>query len=232
MEELLLRHFLALEEMHVVHQQEVHVVAIATAELGHRPRVNRFDHVVDELLGAEVLQPRLRMFFEDRVRDRLHQMRLTESRRAVNEERVVRLPGRFADGMGGSGGQLVRFSDDERLKRIAFVERGGGDGGCRGGVARLFSRRDEEIHLRPALAFFLHAEHNSRRPAEHALGRARQQARVLRLVPFRRELIGRADDETSLVERDRFRWLEPCPDRRLGEFASRLIEETLPSFVD
>jgi len=70
-EELLLRHFLAFQEMHVVDEEEIDVVAVAAAELGHRACVNRFDHVVDELLGAEVLQPRLGISLEHRVRDRL-----------------------------------------------------------------------------------------------------------------------------------------------------------------
>src|SRR5207244_12873583 len=40
-EELFLRHFLAFEEMHVVHQEEVHVVAVPAPELRHRARVDR-----------------------------------------------------------------------------------------------------------------------------------------------------------------------------------------------
>src|SRR6266704_1597479 len=75
-EELLLRHFLAFQEMHVVHQEEIDVVAVAPSELGHGTRVNRFDDLVDELLGAEVLEPRVRMRREHGVRDRLHQVRL------------------------------------------------------------------------------------------------------------------------------------------------------------
>src|SRR5881296_1794357 len=120
-------HFLEGKEMHIVDEEQIHVVAVAPAELGHRARVNRFDHVVDELLGAEVLQPGLGVFLEHRVRDRLHQMRLAESRRAVDEQRVVRLPGRFRDGVRGGCGELVRLADDERLEGVAFVERGGRD---------------------------------------------------------------------------------------------------------
>src|SRR6267154_1808479 len=85
-EELLLRHFLAFQEMHVVHEEQIHVVAVAAPELGHRARVNRLDHVVDELFRPEVLQPGLRVFLEHRVCDGLHQVRLAEPRRAVDKE--------------------------------------------------------------------------------------------------------------------------------------------------
>jgi len=92
-------------------------------------------------------------------------VRFAESRRAVDEERVVRLARRFRDGV-RRGSELVGLADDERLERVAFVERRRRDG--RGGgdtPARARARGDEEIHLRAALPIFLHAEHDGRRPA-------------------------------------------------------------------
>ena len=232
-EELLLRHFLAFQEMDVVHQEEIHVVAIAAAKFGHRAGVNRFDHVVDELFGAEILQPRLGISLEHRMRDRLHQVRLAESGRAVDEERVVRLAGGFGDRVRGRGGEFVRFADDERLKCVALVERRRRNGRRgRDTAPGALARCDEEVHLRAPLAIFLHAKHDRRRPAQDALGDAREQRRVLRFIPLRRELIGRAQDQTSLIECDGLGWLEPRAHRRLGKFASRFLEETLPSFVD
>ena len=65
MEELLLRHFLAFEEMHVVHQEEIHVGPVAAPELGHRPAVDALDDLVDELLGADVQHPRLGLALAD-----------------------------------------------------------------------------------------------------------------------------------------------------------------------
>ena len=229
-EELLLRHLLAFEEMHVVDEEQIHVVAVAPAELGHRTRVNRFDHVVDELLRPEVLQPGLGVFLEHRMRDGLHQMRLPESRRAVNEERVVRLARRFGDGVCRGRGELVRLADHERLETVPFVERCGPDvRRCR--RRRALARRDEEIHLRPPLPVFLHAEDHRRRPAQHALGDAGQEPRVFGFIPFSGELIGRTEDQTTVVECDGLGRLEPRAHRRLGKFTSSFVEEALPSFV-
>ena len=56
-EELLLGRFLALEEVDVVDQEEVDVVAVAAAQVGHRPGVDPLDDLVDELLGADVEHP-------------------------------------------------------------------------------------------------------------------------------------------------------------------------------
>ena len=56
-EELLLGRFLALEEVDVVHQEEVDVVPVAAPELRHRPAVDALDDLVDELLGADVEHP-------------------------------------------------------------------------------------------------------------------------------------------------------------------------------
>src|SRR6266498_3870227 len=131
------------------------------------------------------------------------------------------------------GRELVRLADDERLERVAFVERRGRDG--RGGgdtPARALARGDEEIHLRAALPIFLHAKDDRRRPAEHALRDASEQRRVLRLVPFGGELIGGTENQPALIQRDRLGWLEPCAHRRLGKFTSSFVEEALPSFVD
>src|SRR5206468_12992889 len=84
--------------------------------------------------------------------------------------------------------------------------------------------------LRPVLAMSLHPNHDRRRSTEHALGRTRQNPGVLRLVPFDGELVGGPDDQATVVQRDRHRWLEPRPYRGVGEFAPRLVEESLPSF--
>ena len=156
-------------------------------------------------------------------------MGLAEARGAVNEEGVVGLPGRFRDGVRRGSGQLVRLTDDERLERVALVERRGRGGrllSARGG----FARRDEEVHLRAPLAIFLDAEHHGGRPAEYALCRAREHARVLRLVPLHGELIRRADDKPPVVQCDRLRRLEPGAHGRVGKFTARLVEEALPSF--
>src|SRR5439155_8926725 len=154
----------------------------------------------------------------------------SEPRRAVDEERVVRLARRFGDGVGRGRGELVRLPDHERLETVPLVERRRPDVGGRRD-ARAFARRHEEIHLRPTLPVFLHAEDDRRGPAEHALGGTREQRRVFRFIPFSGELIGRTEDQTTVVECDGLGWLEPRAHRRLGKFTSSFVEEALPSFV-
>jgi len=61
---------------------------LAPVELGHRPRLDARDDVVRELLGADVDGAQLRLAFQDGLGDRLHQVRLAEPRRAVDEERL------------------------------------------------------------------------------------------------------------------------------------------------
>ena len=229
-EEFLLRHFLAFEEMHVVDQEEVHVVPVAAPEFGHRARVDRLDDLVDELLGAEVVHARSGVLDEHGVRDRLHQMRLAQTRRPVDEQRVVGLAGRFRHGVRRGGRELVRLPDDERLKGVALVERGRRHAGLVAGPGRRLPRRDEEVHLRALLAVLLHAKHDGRGTAEDALGGARQHGRVLLLIPFDRELVRRSDDQAIVVERDRDRGLEPGADGRVGKFAPCLVEEAPPGF--
>src|SRR5688572_13164099 len=87
-EELLLRAFLAAEELDVVDQQQVRL-AITLPELYQRAVLDRVDEFVDEELTREIHHLRVLLFREDVLADRLHQVRLAEPDAAVNEERVV-----------------------------------------------------------------------------------------------------------------------------------------------
>src|SRR5205807_10385203 len=83
----------------------------------------RLDDFVDELLGPEVVDPRPGILRQHGVGYGLHQVRFPEPGRAVDEERVVGLAGRFGDRVRGGRGQLVRLADDAGLERVALVER-------------------------------------------------------------------------------------------------------------
>src|SRR5439155_865619 len=100
-----------------------------------RPRLNAFDDLVDELLGADVEDARLGSTLQHGVRDRLHQVRLAQAGRAVDEERVVRFARRLDDGVGRGRGELVRLADDERVEAVALIERRR-RGGSRGASSR------------------------------------------------------------------------------------------------
>ena len=119
-EELFLHRLLALEEVDVVHEEEVGL-AKAAAEIGGRAILNCGDELVGELLGADEGDAGVGLSFEDVVPDRLHQVGLAESGVAVDEEGVVDLAGGLGDGVGGGGGELVRLSDDEVVERVAIA---------------------------------------------------------------------------------------------------------------
>src|SRR5213593_1003596 len=143
--------------------------------------------------------PGTRVLLQHGVGDRLHQMRLAEARRAVDEQRVVRLAGSLRHGMRRRRRELVRFPDDEHLEGVPLVQRrrrtrrpvdGGPDGA---------PWRHEEIHLRPLLAVLLHPEDDGRGAAEDALRGPREHARMLLLVPLHRELVRRPDDQAIVI---------------------------------
>ena len=88
-EELFLNSLAARQELDVVDQQHV-VRAIPVLEVLDLLLAQRIDELVRERLARDVARSQVRCR-RDVVRDRLQQMRLSEARRTVNEERVVGL---------------------------------------------------------------------------------------------------------------------------------------------
>jgi hypothetical protein len=103
------------------------------------------------------------------VRDGLHQVGLAETGGPVDEERVVRLPGRLGRGVGRRCGQFVRLADDEGVEGVPLVERlsAGIELRADGHGVRW---RHEEVHLRPLLPIFVHPEDDRGRLPQHRLG--------------------------------------------------------------
>ena len=63
--------------------------------------------LVDEVIERDVLDDELGLQLFGREPDRPDEVRLPQSRRAVDEERVVAGPGRFRDGAAGRHGEAV-----------------------------------------------------------------------------------------------------------------------------
>ena len=176
-EELLLGALLALQEVDVVHQQEVHVAPVPPLQLRRGAAVDALDDLVDELLGADEEHPGGRGPLDNGVGDGLHQVGLAQPGGAVDEERVVGLARRLGHGVRRRGRQLVRLPDDEGVEGVALVERlGVPDVRPR---RRRFGggRRHEEVHLGALLAVFLHPEDDPGGAAEERLGQLGQQRR-------------------------------------------------------
>ena len=118
--ELFLRRFLALEKLHVVDEQEIGF-AKAPTELVSRAILNGSDELVRELLRADEGDPSIGFPSEQLVRDRLHEVGLTDACIPVDEQRVVNPSRRLSHGMGGRSGELVRLADNEVSKGVAFA---------------------------------------------------------------------------------------------------------------
>ena len=119
-EELLLGRVLAGDELDVVHQEHVEL-AVAPLELVHPLEAQGVDEIVQEALGREVQHARVGVAAQDLLRDRVHQVRLSEADAAVQEERVVGARGRFGDGARRGVRELVGGADDEGVEREARV---------------------------------------------------------------------------------------------------------------
>ncbi|MEI2721820.1 MAG: hypothetical protein V9E87_17180 [Gemmatimonadales bacterium] len=230
MEELFLGRFLPFEEVHVVDDEEIDVAAIAAAEVGHRATVDPLDHFVDELLGADVEHPRRRCARQHLMGNGLHEVRLAEAGRSVDEEGVVLLPRRFGDGVRGGGGQFVRLADDEMAEGVAVVERLGArvhrGGRGRGGLGGRGG--DEEVHLGPLLALGGHLEDHGHRFAGGRTRHLHQGRGVLLLVPALREIVRGADQQRAALKRNCLVRGQPGLDHALRNDGLGAVEDSLP----
>ena len=151
-EELLLRLLLALQELDVVDEQDVDVVAVAALERRGAVVTDRVDEVVRELLGADVSHPQLRVVVVHVVTDRVQQVGLAEPRVAVDEQGVVGLARLLGDGDGGGVREPVALTDDERVERVLGVEaRGLGVARSGSGIALIARRTRRQDDARVGL---------------------------------------------------------------------------------
>ena len=115
-EKLLLRALLAGQELDVVDQKHVRL-AVALAELLHRCRLDGGDRLVREFFTIHVDNVEIRVVLLDLNFDGVQQMRLAQTRRPVDEQRIVRAGGVRGHGLRGGKRKLVRRPLDEVLKR-------------------------------------------------------------------------------------------------------------------
>jgi len=115
-EKLLLRALLAGQKLDVVDQKHVRL-AVALAELLHRCRLDGGDRLVREFFTIHVNNVEIRVVLLDLNFDGVQQMRLAQTRRPVDEQRVVRAGGVRGHGLRGGKRKLVRRPLDEVLER-------------------------------------------------------------------------------------------------------------------
>ena len=122
MEELFLRLRLAGEEVNVVDQEEIALLAVAAAEIVHPLVLKRLHELVHEALGADVDDARARSLFAHAVREGVDEVRLAEARTAADEERVVTAPSDACRRHRRGVRELVGRPDDEVGERVLRVE--------------------------------------------------------------------------------------------------------------
>ena len=120
-EELVLRAFLAGDELDVVDEQHVDA-AIPLAEVEDAVVAHGVDHLVHEPLGRDVGELQAGAVLQHVLPDRVHQVGLAETDAAVDEQRVVGARRGFGDGPAGGVGELVGRADDEGVEGVARVE--------------------------------------------------------------------------------------------------------------
>ena len=120
-DELLLGPLLSLEHLDIVDQQRVERAIARLEQL--RPITSKgSDELAREPLGGRVVNDEGRVVAAHVVDDGAQQVGLSESRRAMQEERVVRLARQLGDGQGGAVGEPVPGADDEPVEGVGGIQ--------------------------------------------------------------------------------------------------------------
>ena len=120
-EELLLGSLLALEELDVVDQEDVHETVLVL-ELVPRFLLDREDELVGECLHGHVGNLQVGKLPVDRVSDGLHEMSLSQADASVDEAGIVPGSRVRGDGQRSIRGKGVGFPDDEPLECVLLVQ--------------------------------------------------------------------------------------------------------------
>ena len=107
---------LAGEELDVVDQQRIER-AIRRLELVDLVVLQRAHHVADEALRVHIGHARIGIALLDDVRDGVHQVRLAEADAAIEEQRVVGVPGILRHLQCRGLRELVALAFDEASRR-------------------------------------------------------------------------------------------------------------------
>ena len=113
------------EELDVVDEQHVDALAVVAAELVHLAGADGLHVLVHEPLGRDVDDARAGAVLELLVTDGVQQVRLAETDAAADEDRVVLRRVARGGGLRCGERELVRRAGDERVERVARVQRRG-----------------------------------------------------------------------------------------------------------
>src|SRR6266851_5152630 len=102
-EKLLLRFLLLAEELNVVDEEHVTLFPELAAKVGHPVIAHALDELVGELLRGQIDNARGWSVRTDLIPDRVEQMGFSQTRPAVDKERVVATPRILRDRRGPRG---------------------------------------------------------------------------------------------------------------------------------
>jgi hypothetical protein len=215
LEKLFLRALFSGDELDVVDEEHVDA-PVALAELLALLRANRVDEFVREFFARRVRDAFLGMTRDHRVTDRVHQVRLPESRPSVNEERVVAVARTLGHGEGRGVGEAVIRPHNEGREGVARVEERTGltavlpacllavPAGRRGGHAR-GRARPRGCRRRAGGGHKTHVDG----AAEKVLKRGTDLWSEFALEPLARECVRHTDEENVVLFGEDLRVLEP-----------------------
>ena len=230
-EKLLLRPFLAGDELDVVDEEHVDP-AIAFPEVLALLRADRVDELVRELLARGIRDALFGMPRDDGMADRVHEMRLAEAGPAVHEEWVVAVAGPLGHGKSRGVREPVIRADDEGRKGVALVEHRAD--GCLATFlgARLLGERRRGRRSGPHAAVRGRDEADVDCPPEEVLkGRADLRTELV-LEPLARERVRHPDEEDIVLFRKDLRVFEPGVVRRARKADLQLTEGRSPDLLE
>ena len=121
MEEFLLRRGLSRDELYVVDHEHIDgaqpVAQLLAGALG-----DGVDQLICEVFGGDVEQLRVRIVPVNMVADGVHQVRLAQSRAAVEKERIVGVGRELGHGEGRRMGKAVRSAHDEGIESVFRIK--------------------------------------------------------------------------------------------------------------
>ena len=112
MEELFLGTLFLGEELNVIDQQRIHRT-VKALELVDGIQLQGLDHVRHKTLGMQVNHLGIRVFLQQMITHRMHQVGFTQAHAAVQKQRVVAMLGVIGHLPGCRSGQLVGFTFDK-----------------------------------------------------------------------------------------------------------------------
>ena len=192
------------------------------------------DELVGESLGREVEDAGLGPIAEDPVPDGVHQVGLAQADPAVDEERVVALPGIGPGGDARGVGELVGGSDDEVVEAVLGVEVRGGAPRGRGRGADLGRRETLRLRRRggdPILELLVDLPaHLECVLLGLALQGVEDQLDVVGADPVLEEAVGDAEGDRVFHDPHALDGCEPGLEVLCREAATKIRQRAFPQF--